>query len=94
MEANNMSIMNEQKGIVRDEFGKLVDVIATSLGCMVFAVAVAIGIVFVMKEIYCCPPEEGGGEFPNGMQSRRNIAVPLTTDPTYRWHPSNIYHHR
>lgn len=86
--------MDEQKGIVWHEIKKLGDALATSLGFIVIAVAVALGIVFVMKEIYCCPPEGDCVESLNGVQSRRSIAVPLATNPTYRWHPSNIYHHR
>ena len=87
--------MDEQKGIVGDEIRKLGDALATSLGIMVIVVAVFIGIVFVLKEIYCCPPErEDYGESPNGVQSRQSIAVPLATNPTYKWHPSNIYHRR
>ena len=86
--------MNKQKDIVEDEFRKLGDAIATSLGCIVIVLAVVAGIVFVMKEIYCCPPEEVAAESTNGTQSRRNIAVPLITNPAYRWHPLNIYHHR
>lgn len=77
--------MNGQKGIVGE--------LATSLGFMFIAVAVVIVLALVMKGIYYCPPEVDRGESTNGVQSRRNIAVPLTTDPTYRWHPSNIYHH-
>lgn len=86
--------MDEHKGIVRDEIRKLGDALATALGFLVIAVAVFIGIVFILKEIYCCPPERDCGESPNEVQSRRSIAVPLATNPTYKWHPSNIYHRR
>lgn len=86
--------MDKKRGIVWDEIGKLGDVIATSLGCAAFAVAVGISIVLVMKAIYYRPPERGCGESLNGSPVNRNILVPLSTDPTYRWHPSNIYHHR
>lgn len=78
--------MDEQKGIVGE--------LATSLGFMVIAVGVVIVLALVMKEIYYCPPERDYGKSPNGVQSRQNIAVPLVTNPIYRWHPSNIYHHR
>lgn len=78
--------MDEQKGIVGE--------LATSLGFMIVAVAVVIVLALVMRGIYYCPPERDVGESQNGVQSGRNIAVPLTADPTYRWHPSNIYHHR
>lgn len=86
--------MNRRKDIVENEFGKLGDAIATSLGCMVIALAVFAAIVFVMKEIYCCPLERDYEDSSNGVQSRQNIAVPLATNPTYKWHPSNIYHRR
>ena len=86
--------MNEQKGVVWDEAKKLGNAVATSLGFMVIAVAVVIALALIMKGIYHRPPESDHGESPNGAQSRRGIVVPLTTDPTYRWHPSNIYHRR
>ena len=77
---------------IRKELKKLGDVVATSLGCIVIAIGVILIAVIVMREIYCPPPKESS-ERPSHSGSRGpGIAVQLSTNPTYRWHPSNVYH--
>ena len=77
---------------IRKELRKLVDEAVTSLGYIVFAIGVAAAIVFVMHAIYCQPPEEGRERFPSGGSRGLGIALQMATNPTYRWHPLNIYH--
>ena len=77
---------------IEKELRKLGDVAMTSLGYMVFAIGVAAAIVFVMHAIYCQPPEECRERSPSGRSCGPGIAVQMSTNPTYRWHPSNVYH--
>ena len=71
------------------ELRKLVDAVATSLGCMVIAVTVFFAIAVVMRAIYCCPPEERG-EGPSRGGSR-GIPAHLIANPVHRWHPLNVH---
>ena len=71
------------------ELGKLGDAVATSLGCMVIAVAVFLAIAVVMRAIYCCPPEERGEEPSRG--GSRGIPAHLIANPVHRWHPLNVH---
>jgi len=79
------------KGI-REELGKLGGEVATSLRCAVIAIGVVLVIAIVMRTIYYNPPEERS-EGPSHDGSRGpSVAVQLSTNPTYKWHPSNVYH--
>ena len=77
---------------IEKELRKLGDAITTSLGCMVLAVGIVLVVVVVMRAIYCQPPEEDHERPSNGGPRGPSIAVQLSTHPTYKWHPSNIYH--
>ena len=77
---------------IREELKNLGDALATSLGFLAIAISVFLIIVIVMREIYCKPPKENS-ERPSHSGSRGpGIAVQLSTNPTYKWHPSNVYH--
>lgn len=78
---------------IRKELRELGAELATSLGYMVIAVGVAVMIVFIMHEIYCKPPEESSERSSHGGSRGPGIALQLSTNPTYKWHPSNVYHH-
>ena len=77
---------------IRKELKKLEDTVATLLGCMVIAIGVFLIAVITMHAIYCQPPEESSERPSNSGSRGSGIAVQLSTNPTYRWHPSNIYH--
>ena len=74
------------------ELRKLVDAVATSLGCMVIAVAVFLAIAVVMRAIYCCPPEERGEEPSCGTSRGSGVPVHLIANPVHKWHSMNVYH--
>ena len=74
------------------ELRKLVDVIATSLGCIVIAIGVFIAIVIVMRAIYCCQPEERGEGPSCGTSHGSGVPVHLIANPVHKWHPMNVYH--
>lgn len=82
---------NTMKDILK-ELKKLGDTVATSLGFMVIAIGLFLIVVLVMREIYFHPPEESNERHSNSGSRGPGIAVQLSTNPTYRWHPSNIYH--
>ena len=71
------------------ELRELGDAVATSLGCIVIAVAVFIAIALVMRAIYCCLPEERGEEPSRG--GSRGIPAHLIANPVHKWHPMNVY---
>lgn len=77
---------------IRKELKKLGDTVATLLGCMVIAIGVFLIVVIAMHAIYCQLPEESSERPSNSGSRGPGIAVQLSTNPTYRWHPSNIYH--
>ena len=77
---------------IREELRKLGDALATLLGCAVLAVGVVVVIAIVMRAIYYRPPEERGDGPSRGGSRGPGIAVQLSTNPTYKWHPSNVYH--
>ncbi len=77
---------------IREELKKLGDVVLTSLGFLVIAIGVFLVVVVVMREIYCKPLEESSERPSHGSSRGPGIAVQLSTNPTYKWHPSNVYH--
>ena len=77
---------------IRKELKKLGDVVATSLGCMVIAIGVILIAVIIMREIYCQPLEESSKRSSHSGSCGPGIALQLSTNPTYKWHPSNVYH--
>lgn len=88
MNAVNENTMKD----ISKELKKLGDAVATSLGFMVIAIGLYLLVVIVMHEIYFHPPEESSEGPSNGGSRGPGIAVQLSTNPTYNWHPSNIYH--
>ena len=77
---------------IREELKRLGDVVLTSLGFLVIAIGVFLVVVVVMREIYCKPPEESSERSSHGGSRGPSVAVQLSTNPTYKWHPSNVYH--
>ena len=73
------------------ELCKFGDVVATSLGCMVIAVAVFLAIAVVMRAIYCCPPEERG-EGPSYGSGARAYMMNMMANPVNRGRPFSVYH--
>ena len=92
-EKTGMNAVNENtmKDISK-ELKKLGDAVATSLGFMVIAIGLYLLVVIVMREIYFHPPEESGEMLSSSCSRGPGIAVQLSTNPMYNWHPSNIYH--
>lgn len=92
-EKTGMNAVNENtmKDISK-ELKKLGDAVATSLGFMVIAIGLYLLVVIVMREIYFHPPEESDEMLSSSCSRGPGIAVQLSTNPTYNWHPSNIYH--
>lgn len=88
MNAVNENTMKD----ISKELKKLGDAVATSLGFMVITIGVFLIVVIVMREIYFHPPEESGEMLSSSCSRGPGIAVQLSTNPTYNWHPLNIYH--
>ena len=77
---------------LRKELRKLGDAVATSLGCIVIAVAVFLAIALFMRAIYCHPQEEHS-EVPScGTSHGSGIPVHLIANPVHKWHPLNVNH--
>ena len=92
-EKTGMNAVNENtmKDISK-ELKKLGNAVATSLGFTVIIIGVFLIVVIVMREIYFHPPEESDEMLSSSCSRGPGIAVQLSTNPTYNWHPSNIYH--
>lgn len=73
------------------ELCKLGDAIATSLGCIVIAVAVFLAIALFMRAIYCRPPEEWGEVSSHSQQHGHGNTVQLIANPVHKWHPLNVH---
>ena len=77
---------------LRKELRKLGDAVATSLGCIVIAVAVFLAIALFMRAIYCHPQEEHS-EVPScGISHGSGIPVHLIANPVHKLHPVNVSH--
>ena len=76
--------------LIGKELCKLGDAVATSLGCIVIAVAVFLAIALFMCAIYCRPPEKHS-EVPScGASHGSGIPVHLIANPVHKWHPVNV----
>ena len=79
---------------VLKELKKLGDIVATSLGFMVIAVAIGLIIVLVMREIYCHPPKEyDRGVYSKGWFARPDVMMRMFTNPmSCPASPPKVYH--